>query len=247
MDNRRGTKIVMQQETVLWLGTVPEYFSLRACDITTVLNAGDTRHYYRLRSQFLQQRFLYGRVLLRRALSQLSGNGIRPEQWRFTRTKFGKPVIDPAAGLPDLHFNISYDGEVVVLLVSTSCRVGVDIERVHDRQDMQITAALSRKERKTLSAFPVADRTSAALRIWTIKEAYSKLLGLGLNLDFSTLNVDLSFPPTLSDPQTLHNQVNFRLVCHAFRLQQQEYLLSIASLRGRAPHTKEQPKEKNME
>ncbi len=219
---------MMQQEICIRAGLVPEYFHTRLLEQSMQLSGGDRRHYLRLRTEFMRQQFLYGRFMLCRALSRAVADHITPEQWQFTRTDLGKPIIDPDAGLPAMHFNLSYAGRLVVLAVSSSYRIGIDIARLRDGEDIQITAALSPGEQEILFALPAVERSRRTLMIWVIKEAYSKLVGLGLHLDFATVTVEPSDKPLLFDPHNSHFLKNISLTCQCVELYQRQYLLSLA-------------------
>jgi 4'-phosphopantetheinyl transferase len=181
----------------LWIvpidaGSVPiPYESLN------ILSGSEKQRFRRLQFEPDRRRFLASRVLLRTALSCTVGEEVSPQHWRFSHNAYGKPAIDPKTSLPKVHFNLSHCAQMAVAAVSRSCRVGVDVESL-----MGVSGAdypgntLSSRERTWLENRPFRLRGQDFIRIWTVKEAYSKLLGRGVSLDFGSLEVTL-------DPQRI--------------------------------------------
>ena len=96
----------------------------------------------------------------------------------------GKPEV---SGQPDLHFNLSHSGDMVVCAVD--CHpVGVDVEKIReidpDVAQSCFTAAEQSYLNKDLRMF--LDRF---YQLWTLKESYLKALGTGLSR--SPLSVDM--------------------------------------------------------
>ena len=122
------------------------------------------------------------RAFLRSALSAATDGAIKPSEWRFGRTIYGKPYV--ADGLPPIQFSISHTQNLSLLAVSHRRRLGIDAEAyaVSDWQDIA-NDHFSRRERAMLNRAPCRARAEVFLRIWTAKEAYAKLLGVGLAFD----------------------------------------------------------------
>lgn len=65
--------------------------------------------------------------------------------------------------------------------------VGLDLERVEARDSSFLEVAFTAPERARLLAVPADQRDRAITAAWCRKEAYAKLLGLGLRADFELL------------------------------------------------------------
>jgi 4'-phosphopantetheinyl transferase len=142
------------------------------------------------RQQADRERYLAARMLLRHALSKAAGGQVAPEDWTYREGPYGKPMI--AAGLPPLEFNVSHSGSCVAVGVSTKEPIGVDIECLDpDRRSGVVYEVLSEAERDRLRRFSADEQWTEFVRIWTAKEACSKALGLGLSLDFQTMEVQV--------------------------------------------------------
>ncbi|OEJ36374.1 4'-phosphopantetheinyl transferase family protein [Streptomyces agglomeratus] len=145
-----------------------------------------------------RRQYLVAHVLVRRVLALETGI---PEAeaiiWRSSR---GRPFLQaPVGGLPrggnTLDFNLSHANAYHLLGVARDRRIGVDIERL-DRGE-QALAAISETfapaERDWIAAaVPGRPRDRRVLRLWTLKEAYSKARGLGLGLSFDSFTFTLA-------------------------------------------------------
>jgi phosphopantetheine--protein transferase-like protein len=137
-----------------------------------------------------RERYLAARMLLRHALSKGSGGAVAPNDWRYTEGPHGKPALAP--GFPALEFNVSHSENCVAVGVSVAGPIGVDIECLDsDRRTGVIYEVLTESERVRLQKLPADERWPEFVRIWTAKEACSKALGLGLSLDFQTMDVQI--------------------------------------------------------
>jgi 4'-phosphopantetheinyl transferase len=86
--------------------------------------------------------------------------------------------------------SISHSSNIAVAALLRDARVGVDIERVEPRSQGFYDEAFSESERKDVIQFGAWD---ALTKAWTMKEALSKTLGIGLGLTLHDIEVkDLS-------------------------------------------------------
>jgi 4'-phosphopantetheinyl transferase len=139
------------------------------------------------------------RAFLRRTLSLYLETP--PQRIDLVVGPHGKPRL--AAGQesdPTLHFNLAHSDELVLLAVSGASRLGVDVERVREMDDLEdlVRRCLTPAEVDLLSSGGIA-RTEGFLRLWTRKEALLKGLGLGLTLDPGTISVLDPENPTLTE------------------------------------------------
>lgn len=132
------------------------------------------------------------RALVRLALSEFSGKMVRPEAWQFTVNPYGKLTL-ARASRRKLSFSISYAMSMIAIGISESPQLGIDLEPIPDWTYADVTwDALSERETLMLLSLPAADRYNAFLRIWTLKEAYTKCLGIGAGLDFRDIGVSIN-------------------------------------------------------
>jgi len=126
--------------------------------------------------------------------NQSAGLGITPTEWRFDRTLFGKPLI--GAGLPDIKFSVSHANAVVAIVASAAVNVGVDIELIDQAVAEETIAEIYHAdEQSALRQMHPHQRLREFIRLWTEKEAYTKLVGRGHSIDFRLLRSTRYRPP----------------------------------------------------
>jgi 4'-phosphopantetheinyl transferase len=171
----------------VWLGPVQ---GLAADDsYREILSANELLALDQIRSPVLHNRKLAGRLLLRTALSHAVGGRIGPHEWRISPDVKGRPVI--ARGMPQINFSISYAEPVAVVAVSEGLPVGIDVETVEDTTEDMIAAYCCSCEQSLLDAGPASQNSREFVRLWTLKEAYTKLVGLGHGIEFDSIGFSL--------------------------------------------------------
>lgn len=144
----------------------------------TFLSAEERERLPEYRVREAAERYVVTRSLVRLVLSEHLGLPARDV--RVSRTDTGKPVV--ADGV---HFNVTHSGDLILLAVSEARAVGIDVER---RREVNRVSALTQRwltesERADLGALNAAGMTESDsfLRIWSLKEARLKALGVGIS------------------------------------------------------------------
>jgi len=131
---------------------------------------------YRVREA--AERYVVTRSLVRIVLSEHLG--VPPRDIRVSRTEAGKPVV--AEGV---HFNVTHSGDLILMALSASRPVGVDVERKREvaRVEALVARWLTDAERSELTRLTTRGATpsDAFLRTWSLKEARLKALGVGIS------------------------------------------------------------------
>lgn len=122
-----------------------------------------------------RKRSLGAGIILRRILQE---NGLTENDMRYSENE--KPVAD------SVFFNVSHAGDYVVG-VSSDCQVGCDIEKIR-KAPMEIA---QRHFLVTESAYIQAapDRDKAFFTLWTLKESYMKMTGMGMSLPLDSFEI----------------------------------------------------------
>jgi len=130
-------------------------------------------------------------ALLRTVLSYY--RPLQPGDWRFREEEHGRPEIDIAHPGPRLRFNLSHTQGMVACAIAEEVAVGIDVESLARQRGTDRIAARSfaAEERAWLQAHVEADRPSAFLQIWTLKEAQLKAFGTGMQLPMRELSFSL--------------------------------------------------------
>lgn len=132
------------------------------------------------RSPSAAERYVLTRSLVRIVLGAHLGE--TPRNVRVSRTETGKPVI---SGGDHVHFNVSHSGELILLALCGTRPVGVDVERRRDvfRVEKLVDRWLTESERREMAAHTErgAGASDTFLRLWSLKEARLKALGVGIS------------------------------------------------------------------
>jgi 4'-phosphopantetheinyl transferase len=165
-------------EIHLWLvatgGSLPSAQERLLLDILSPEERARHKRFYFARDRL---QYLLVHALLRLTLSCYFPEA--PQSWQFESNAYGKPTLP---GGPC--FNLSHAEGLVACALADGVELGVDVERL-DRQGDWGTLTrrwLAPEERDWLALQPVGERSTAFLRLWTLKEAYAKARGLGLSL-----------------------------------------------------------------
>ena len=87
----------------------------------------------------------------------------------------------------DINFNISQSNNMVLCVVDKNNSLGVDIEEIREVPKDIFDMIFCKRE---LELYKNVTKEQFC-KIWTIKEAYSKYLSLGLNYDFTKIDTTL--------------------------------------------------------
>lgn len=153
------------------------------------LSPGERERAERLASDLLRRRFVARRGLARVLLAGALGRG--PEELRFRFGAEGKPELEEAEGSS---FSLSHSGPLALLALTRGGRVGVDVEALRPRKDLEGVArrTFSPSEVDVLLLRPHPLRLEAFYGIWTRKEALAKGLGMGIASSFQRFSVPLT-------------------------------------------------------
>jgi 4'-phosphopantetheinyl transferase len=142
-----------------------------------------------------RQTYLAAHALTRTVLSRLVG--VPPTSLRFELGERGRPELSSPASQPALRFNLSHTRGLVACAVAFEADVGVDVEQVERRLDIDQLArsVFSESEREAMAALPVEARRTRFFQLWTLKESYIKAVGKGLALPLRAISLHLDMEP----------------------------------------------------
>lgn len=134
-------------------------------------------------------RFASGRATVRRILGERLQRS--PEVIQFDYGSHGKPTVREA---PDLSFNLSHCGDRALLAIADGIEIGVDLEQLRGGLRWRAIAerVLGVAEMAELDAAGPGDDGARFLELWTVREAYLKAAGVGLDALNSELPVFLT-------------------------------------------------------
>lgn len=174
-------------------GAVLHLFSLekslgRIGDLFALLSGPEIERAAEIRHAERRVAFVASRALLRAALTEFSKGVVSPGAWTFGTGIHGKPYVSSPQGI-GLRFSLSYTEKLIAIAISDRFELGIDIEAVAQAHAEVPWQVLTPAERHFLRTLPEAARFEEFLKLWTIKEAYTKYLGVGAALDFRKVEV----------------------------------------------------------
>jgi 4'-phosphopantetheinyl transferase len=166
----------------------------------TILSPDELTRAGRLLRQDIRQRFIAGRLFLRRTLARCLG--LDPAQILLTTNQWGKPRLGGEQATGALCFNLSHTDDRAILALSPGAEVGVDIELVRGDLEFRPMARrfFSPREQEEFFGLDEGEQLAAFFRCWTRKEACLKGFGGGLAIPTDCFDVSLlpGHPPRLT-------------------------------------------------
>lgn len=126
-----------------------------------------------------QLKYIAARYGLRRILAGYLD--CLPASIVFDYSQLGKPSLSKEHR-SDINFNLSHSGNWAVLAVSCGPDIGVDVEEIVIKENLQQLGnfAFDEAEKRLFIDFSPVRRQRGFYRLWTAKEARLKMLGIGL-------------------------------------------------------------------
>jgi 4'-phosphopantetheinyl transferase len=158
-----------------------------------LLCPGERKQAARFASDRRRREYAFAHGLVRAALSRLAPQ-VAPAAWRFEKTRHGRPFISAPQSAEHLHFSLSHTDGFVACAVSPCERVGIDVEAI-DRLVSHLEIArtfFSPAEHADLISLPPAQQRDRFFDLWTLKEAYAKARGLGLQLPLDEFSIHVA-------------------------------------------------------
>lgn len=189
----------------IWVASPDEL--LKAASCIAVLSEADWDSVNRIQDPTGRRSAMAARILLRISLSWAARHQVTPSNWRFRTTDKGKPVVD--SGLPPINFSISHADRLVAAATSPSLDIGIDVECVDQNVNENVVAEFCHlDEHNSVGGLPRPQEIREFIRLWTLKEAYTKMIGLGHALDFKTIKfvldpIDMTAAGANGDAATL--------------------------------------------
>lgn len=142
---------------------------------------------------FEQDRNRY--IIAHGTLRQLIGRylNVPAQEVLFNYGDYGKPELDTEHADGHIYFNMSHSSGTALYGFARACPIGVDIEKIKEISEMDnvVDQFFSANEKKIFNKFAPAKKMRAFYRCWTLKEAFVKATGQGLNFPLNSLDVSI--------------------------------------------------------
>lgn len=136
-----------------------------------------------------KRQFLITRAALRCALSEYFSD-VAPSEWTFLRNDYGRPYVSNPQYASAIQFNLSHADGMIVLAISQSGDLGVDVENLSRSCEPASLAKrfFSASEATALLRMSEPDQRDRFFDLWTLKEAYIKACGMGLAIPLGSFS-----------------------------------------------------------
>ncbi|HXR71191.1 4'-phosphopantetheinyl transferase family protein [Actinocrinis sp.] len=157
----------------------------------------DWARYLELTHPEVRVRFAASRVLLKFAAAAVLE--VPAHVIELTYGPTGRPYL---RGYDAVDISLSHTDELLLVGMTTRGVIGVDAERADRRL---YGPGLGKHlctphELELLEQFPESERNDALVRLWTLKEAYSKAIGQGMQFRFTDFGFGAGAPATVNLP-----------------------------------------------
>ncbi|MCD0486332.1 4'-phosphopantetheinyl transferase superfamily protein [Streptacidiphilus sp. ASG 303] len=163
-----------------WQGWIPA--ALADPELRTLLGSRDWQRLSGLAAPEARARFAASRLMMRYTAG--AALQVPPDSVELAYKPGGRPYL---RGCDQLDVSLSHTGDLVVVALNRRGRIGVDTEPADRR--IRYTAVERHlcipAERRVLAELPEEEQERELLRIWTLKEAYTKALGQGMRMGFN--------------------------------------------------------------
>lgn len=161
-------------------------------------------------------------LLLNKALSLYD---IIPGKCTYQLANGQKPYI---AEYKDICFNLTHSGTYAGCIIG-SCDLGLDIEKQKEYREAVANRFFSAEENSFIQSQP--DKVRSFYRLWTLKESFMKVTGLGMQLPLNDFCINIK--PDLAPTVTQKVDNNYYFFREYFDIE--GYSLSACSKRDNLP------------
>lgn len=133
--------------------------------------------------------------------------------------EYGKPAL---AERPDIHYNISHSDGIAACMVS-DYECGIDCEKVRALRPNVMKRVFSENEKKMMEEAPESERDTLFFRLWTLKEAFVKTIGIGISYPMESIEFSFTDDEIISN----HDECRF---CQ-YTIDGGKYIVSTCELR----------------
>lgn len=139
---------------------------------------------------------LIGRLMLRKYVH--ISTSMPYEEVRFGRDDRGKPYLLGIGDVP-ISFNVSHQGDFVVLAGNTSSNIGIDVMKIEPPINKNIpeffrimNRQFSSHEWETICSYPTEmEQVACFYRLWCLKESYVKNIGFGITVPLQEISFSI--------------------------------------------------------
>lgn len=199
-NQQHDTKATSLKLYVFWTLVTPKLITYLSDDynLENVLRIFTLPERVKLRKQPIPNlaKQLLSKLLVKVVINYFRGAPV-DEDVPFKYEKYGKPFLDET----NIQLSISTSNEIVCIAIETGSGTPIGVDLSHSVQDSispvnfmsQFDPMFSELERTQLMGIEnIEERYIAFNQLWTLKEAFTKLIGSGLHLNLASFGFDMN-------------------------------------------------------
>jgi malonyl CoA-acyl carrier protein transacylase len=105
------------------------------------------------------------------------------------KDKLGKPIITIDGAKKPLNITITHSNGYALAAASEKETIGIDLEKIENFSSALVDELLDNSEKELIQKTKGEIASDLITKIWTAKEAVTKVLGVGLNIDLHALRI----------------------------------------------------------
>ncbi|MBK5112324.1 MAG: SDR family NAD(P)-dependent oxidoreductase [Candidatus Heimdallarchaeota archaeon] len=149
-----------------------------------ILHVDEIAKYESITVKKRREEWIAGVIAVKQAIMKINPE-IQSSKIKIEKNENGKPFI--ILNKKHIHISITHSNGFAVGIVDPTNNIGIDLEIIKKRDKSFVEEVISSKEKELLTNQQQEITEELLTKIWTAKEAASKVLGTGLNIDLHDL------------------------------------------------------------
>ena len=157
---------------------------------SNILSLDEFNYWHSILNPKFRREYFISKILTRLFLSKYLNGTIAPKDLVFVKGEFGKPFLSPKFKALNVFFNVSHCDDLYTIAIGNRS-IGVDVESYKFiANDNLAEIVFSPSEMNKTLDMTAVEKNTFLVKTWTIKESYSKEMGLGVNISFPLCSVE---------------------------------------------------------
>ncbi len=174
------------------------------------LHPEEENYYHGLKFDRRRTSYLIGRLAAKHAVSAYTDKNDLSSIW-IDIGVFGFPLVK-CKGLQNIQASITHCQSISTALAFPEAHpMGIDLELIRDSNAQTIEGQITAREKKLLSELDYPKEVGYTL-LWTVKEAFSKVLKTGMTMNFKLLEVKSMQKNEFVVESTFQNSIQYKAV-----------------------------------
>ncbi|MEA2070463.1 MAG: beta-ketoacyl synthase N-terminal-like domain-containing protein [Asgard group archaeon] len=173
---------------IININDLSQKLSKKAIDLQKYLHKDELDYYLSKTVPKRQLEWVAGVISVKKALKSFYPE-IKESEMKIEKMELGKPFVTINNQKQPIEISITHSNDYAIGLADSDYVIGIDLEIIEQKAPALLEELLSKTEQATLKEINGAITDELLTKLWTAKEAASKVLGVGLNSDLHNFSV----------------------------------------------------------